>query len=191
VVGRFRFSSGELILGCAVSSGELISDSSASSGELILGCAVSSGELITVYFQMEDGMPAVMHNGISITAPDFWRSPIPEPEVDIHVARRTRVFSSGELILGCGVSSGELISECAASSGELILGCAVSSGELITVYFQMEDGMPRVMHSGISITAQDFWRSPIPEPEVDIHVARRTRVRPGRLAEGEIEMRSP
>ncbi len=75
--------------------------------------------------------------------------------------------SSGELISECAASSGELISECAASSGELILGYAVSSGELITVYFQMEDGMPAVMHNGISITAPDFWRSPIPEREVD------------------------
>jgi hypothetical protein len=32
----------------------------------------AAGHRVTVYFQMEDGMPAVMHNGMKITAPDFW-----------------------------------------------------------------------------------------------------------------------
>jgi len=42
----------------------------------------AAGHQVTMYFQLEDGMPGVIHNGISITAPDFWRSPIPEREVD-------------------------------------------------------------------------------------------------------------
>ena len=55
----------------------------------------AAGHQVTVYFQMEDGMPAVMHNGISITAPDFWRSPIPEREVDNTLLERPTCVRAG------------------------------------------------------------------------------------------------
>jgi len=55
----------------------------------------AAGHQVTVYFQMEDGMPAVIHNGISITAPDFWRSPIPEREVDNTLLERPTCVRAG------------------------------------------------------------------------------------------------